>query len=186
MRKCSKCKEKKDLRDFAPDKPSRGGRRAFCRDCGNKDQVKRAKTINGKLRTLYYDQLSKSKERGHPKPSYSFEDLRDFAYKQPLFFVLYWDWVAHDYNKWYAPSFDRINAKQPYSIDNLEVMTWQDNSDKGRSEKKHQKNSTYIIGIDKTGQREIFESYSDAANRSNYNREQVKRLVVKGKDWSIV
>jgi hypothetical protein len=45
------------------------------------------------------------------------------------------DWKLSGYNKWKKPSFDRIDNKGPYSFENLQIISWEENDKKGAVER---------------------------------------------------
>ena len=81
-------------------------------------------------RTVYQSQKTNSRHRGHDEPTYTRQELQDWIIAQPHFETLYQDYIASDYNKWKCPSVDRIDNTKGYSMDNIELMTWKQNSEK--------------------------------------------------------
>ena len=47
---------------------------------------------------------------------------------------LHRNWVKSDYDSDLKPSIDRINHKKRYSLNNIQVMTWRENFEKGIAE----------------------------------------------------
>jgi hypothetical protein len=43
------------------------------------------------------------------------------------FWRLYADWQAHDYDRDFAPSIDRIDDTKGYTMDNVQWLVWRDN-----------------------------------------------------------
>jgi len=64
-------------------------------------------------------------------PSYTKEELQEWLFSQPLWFELYDNWVLSGFKKKLAPSIDRINYDLPYSLGNIQLMTWEENHKKG-------------------------------------------------------
>jgi len=89
------------------------------------------KTQRGKISQTYSKQKGSSLKRGHPLPSYSKEELEEWLFSQKLWFELYDNWVLSDFKKKLAPSIDRINDNLPYTIGNIQLMTWEENHRKG-------------------------------------------------------
>lgn len=93
-------------------------------------------TILQKCIHILYSQRRVSKQRGHSPPEYSKQEFIDWCLKSEKFQTLYKNWVASGFETKLAPSIDRINCKIPYSFDNIQVMTWKENRDKGHLERK--------------------------------------------------
>lgn len=84
----------------------------------------------GKSASLYRGMKRNSKKRGHLPPFFTLEEFREWLFEQSLFHTLYEGWVRSGYNKWLAPSCDRIFESIGYTFDNIELMTWRENCDK--------------------------------------------------------
>lgn len=106
-----------------------------------RDSAERSKkTKRGMLGLLYSSQKRNSKKRKHPLPTYTIEQFVEFAYSLPKFEEIYNNWVLSDYIQDLRPSFDRIDSLKPYTLKNIQVMTWYENNLKGRNEGlKHKK-----------------------------------------------
>lgn len=84
----------------------------------------------GWLTKVYAQQRSNSKKRGHSLPTYSKEELRMWLAKEPMktiFEELYSEWVESDYQKEFTPSLDRLDNDKGYSLDNIQIVTWEQN-----------------------------------------------------------
>jgi len=84
----------------------------------------------GLISTLWASQRRKSKTRGHPQPSYTKQDLRDWLYSQPKFHELFDEWKISGYDTASKPSVDRINDNEPYTLANIQLLSWQENQEK--------------------------------------------------------
>lgn len=85
----------------------------------------------GRLAYIYQAQKARSKSKGWQKPSYTQQELIDWALAQEVYHSLYDTWVASNYLKHNSPSIDRIDDYGFYTLDNIQLMSWQANNDKG-------------------------------------------------------
>ena len=111
------------------------------------------KTQKGKISQTYSKQKSASTKRGHPAPAYTKEELAEWLFSQDLWFTLYDNWVASNFDKKLAPSIDRINDDLPYKFGNIQLMTWEENHKKGYSTVKsgvHKTQHKPVIQFSKT------------------------------------
>jgi len=90
-----------------------------------------SRSKKGLVSKIYGNQKQSSIRRGHSLPTYSKEDLREWLYSQPLFHKLYDNYKRLDYQKAYAPSVDRKDDYLGYTINNIQLMTWKENNEKG-------------------------------------------------------
>ena len=89
------------------------------------------KTKVGVIRSLYRGQGSSARKRGHHLPTYSPQQLIDWAMAEPKFHIIYDNWVKANYDRYLRPSFDRKDNKKSYTLDNLQVITFMENCRKG-------------------------------------------------------
>lgn len=94
-------------------------------------QLEYVKTVEGYFTRTYAGQRSNSKHRKHVMPDYSKQDLIGKYEHTTQFKELFNNWVTSGYKKDLKPSFDRIDPKKPYTLDNIQLMTWEDNKLKG-------------------------------------------------------
>jgi hypothetical protein len=127
---CSKCKVEKTLNEFSTRKEVKDGVRSACRLCTSKIYQAYSRTKKGLTKEIYSGQRNSSRIRKHPLPDYTLNELREWCFSQPLFNDLYNDWVKSDYNRWLRPSCDRTDDYQGYSLDRLQLMTWDKNKQK--------------------------------------------------------
>lgn len=93
-------------------------------------QERFSRTKQGVVSIIYNSQKSTSKKRNHPPPTYTQEELKIWVFSQSKFHELYDNWVESGHDKWIKPSCDRTNDYLGYSLDRLQIMTWQENKDK--------------------------------------------------------
>ena len=92
------------------------------------------RTPKGVLNIIYRNQLTKQKRKGI-KVNYTYEEFKNKYLYDNTYLNLYNNWVKNNYLSKYKPSFDRIDNKKDYSFDNLQIITWEENNNKGRKEK---------------------------------------------------
>ena len=90
-------------------------------------QRNRRKTINGKLLTMWSNQKTNSKRRGHRPPIYTKEEFYEWCLNQELFHELFKNWLEGDCIRSLSPSADRIDDSKGYSFENIRLMTWGEN-----------------------------------------------------------
>ncbi len=152
---CTKCKELKPLSEFHRVYRAYDGRTSSCAKCNNRKAAEYAKTKHGVLKVIYHSQHYNSKSRGHESPKYSMDEFLTWALSQGKFHDLYRNWVNSGYDRWEKPSADRLNDDISYTFDNLQLVTWRENSDKARQDckngKKTQKNQRRVKQFDING-----------------------------------
>ena len=87
-------------------------------------------------------------------PDYTKSAFSNWLFSQPEFHRLYDLWVASGYLKMEKPSCDRKDDYAPYAFDNLQIITWQENDEKGKSDRKNginNKHSKAVIQFDLSG-----------------------------------
>jgi hypothetical protein len=97
-----------------------------------KEEIKKkwGRTVKGLLSTIYSMQKVRSETRGHPLPSYTKTEFDVWFLKQPNFYRIYRNWVYSRYDKDLKPSVDRIDNSKPYTLNNIQLMTWGENNNK--------------------------------------------------------
>lgn len=107
------------------------------------------RTKAGLIANIYGNQRLSSRQRNHPMPDYDLEELRAWAYKHQNFENIYQAWVSSGFEKTKIPSCDRIDDYKPYTLDNLQIVTWAENNDRYREDKK--------AGINRKGYKAILQ-----------------------------
>lgn len=90
-------------------------------------------SLKGVLNTIYRNQLTKQKRKGI-KVNYTYDEFKRQYLNDKKYLNLYNQWVESGYLKDLKPSFDRIDNKKDYSFDNIQIITWVENNNKGRKE----------------------------------------------------
>ncbi len=124
---CTVCKVERPYIDFRKRTTAIDGKRSQCKFC--EDSIKRNKdrTKLGKAKRIALQQPHSAKRRNHSIPTYTRKELVEWLYSQPLYHTLYNAWKNSGYTKKLAPSVNRINPRESYSMDNIELITWGEN-----------------------------------------------------------
>ena len=127
MKTCNKCNLQLPLNAFALQKTGKNGRRASCKKCVKQTYLQ---SKEGLIIKMHSNQRAKSKQRNHPQPSYSKEELLNWCLNQPIFHTMYANWVNSNYDTNYIPTCDRLDDYKPYSLNNIQLQTYQENISK--------------------------------------------------------
>ena len=163
-KKCTKCNEVKSISDFGKRKRMKSGIHEWCKVCVNKSNTDRGRTKKGLIVITYLRQISRSKKRDMPLPSYTKDDLVYWLFNQDLFHTLHKNWKGSGYDRDLAPSVDRKDDYKSYTMDNIQLMTWKENLLKGARDRvlgRNNKKSKAVIQIDFDGNK-VQEYYSMA------------------------
>lgn len=95
-----------------------------------KNTQKFRKTKKGVLTNSY------SKQRNRRNVYYSLSELHGKFLNDKKFERIYNEWVKSGYNKNKKPVIDRINCKKDYSLDNVQILNFEENRYKQRMELK--------------------------------------------------
>ena len=141
-KQCGQCHKIKNLSEYCNHPRGLYKKQSKCKKCSNENTKKLFRTKDGLCTRIYASQLSSSRRRGHVKPSYSVDDLRAWMQSQNNFNSLYDNWVDSGYSKMITPSCDRLDDFMPYSLNNIRLVTWGDNSDKGHMDRANGRGTT--------------------------------------------
>ena len=134
---CNKCSEKKPISEFYRDLSSLDKLQYRCKDCCKIYSIDYRHSKEGIVNKIYNHQIETSKQRKHQLPSYTKDELQEWLFNQPNFDKLYNNWVESGYDKWLKPSTDRKDDYKSYTIDNIQLMTWKENFNKGHNDRKN-------------------------------------------------
>jgi len=140
-KKCSLCNEVKPRSEFYTKDKAKKKLSCRCKLCDHERVLKKQRSLHGLPIAILSRQKYRSKQREHPMPNYSGEELREWMLQQEKYHTLHREWVASNYNKDKAPSVDRINDYLPYTIGNIQLMTWKENDLKHHSDRKTGRNN---------------------------------------------
>ena len=173
MKACTKCKEVKELSEFNKSKKGLSGVTSVCKSCKSIDVRDRSRTKEGKLKSIYDNQVGRSKTRGDKPPTYTKKQFVDRFINDDVYMYHYRKWVASCYEKDYSPSFDRKNNYKGYSFDNITVMYWFENLNNNYKDiikGINRKTSKAVIGTNiKTGEEIEFYSSTEAGKNGFEN-----------------
>lgn len=150
MKVCTKCKENKSFSKFHKNKSCKDGYSYWCTMC-YKDYSRNIESVIG---IIYSSQKFSSKHRNMQPPTYTKQELQDWLMNDWLFNLLYNNWANCGYNKDNKPSVDRKDDYDGYTLSNIQIMTWSENTAKHHEDRKNginNKDSRAVIQFDKIG-----------------------------------
>jgi len=134
MKTCSDCNKTLPINHFHKKPRNKDGYDIRCKDCRN---IKYNKADPRRVfAKIYQSQIDHSISRGHAAPDYTLDELKDWVDQQPNAFQLWEDYVRSGYDRWCRPSVDRIDDNSPYTLSNIQLLTWKENHQKGATAKK--------------------------------------------------
>ena len=133
MKICKNCQQRKSLNAFSKHSGFSDGRRSTCKNCYNTEQKSDPRRFFAKI---YATQKATSTKRGHPAPAYTLEQLIQWADMQPHLPALWDAYQSAGHPKKLAPSIDRKNSNLPYTLSNIQLMTWEENDRLGSRDTK--------------------------------------------------
>ena len=146
---CVRCGQHHDVSEFNTLKAAKDGLQSWCIPCRSKYNREINRSYEGLMVKIYYNQRAMSKKRHMVSPLFSLKELKAWLQDQDLYAELYQAWVDSDYKSTLKPSVDRLNDYLPYSIDNMQLMTWKENKYKHYESVKngdHQFNNKKVTG----------------------------------------
>jgi hypothetical protein len=135
IKKCNQCHIEKPHSEYSISRAAKDGMQYTCKFCDKKRKALHRRTKQGVIKTIYSTQRKSSKYRNHPLPTYSRSELKEWVFSQPIFHELFDRWAESGYDKWVKPSCDRLDDYKGYSLDNIQLMTWEENSIKGHQDR---------------------------------------------------
>lgn len=147
MKTCSRCNQKKLRTEFHKAIKHKDGLRYECKVCSERDNKSYRQTKEGVATRIYSSQRQHSKRRGHLIPVYTLDELREWLFGQERFHILFDNWVKSGFNRGLKPSPDRLDDYEPYTLDNLRLVTWYENHKKGYLDRVNGINNKYNIAV---------------------------------------
>ncbi len=137
---CKTCNIEQPITNFYLNKNKKDPKGYYlrqCKDCTNaKEKCKRQDKENLAY-LIHKSQKYSAKQRNHPEPTYTKEELKIWLNEQELFHKLYEHWKNNNFHKALKPSIDRIDDYKSYTFDNIQLMTWQENNEKFVSDQRN-------------------------------------------------
>lgn len=122
-KKCFNCKCEKSTIEFHTNKSKKDGLNHECKEC----TLGRLRSFKALPTRMYSNQLIHSKSRGHPRPKYTASQFREWVLQHKDYERLYEDYTQSGYDKNLVPSVDRLDPSLPYTFDNIELVTFEEN-----------------------------------------------------------
>ncbi len=174
-KKCSGCKKKKCVDKFHVRRQSADGYRPTCKHC----RKELDNSLENKIKSIYIHQKQCSILRGYAAPNYTRKELEDWCMRQKLYHILHKKWKASDYDRWLSPSCDRVDDYKPYTLSNIQLMTWGENMNKNHVDLKNGRNrklSKAVLQVDiVSGVMVEYYSMSEASRVTHTHRTHILR-----------
>ena len=179
-KRCRRCNIVKPVSDFGKRKRMKSGIHEWCKCCISETGSNRRKTKDGLVVVIYLRQKRNAKHRKMDAPSYSKEELKEWMFSQNLFHELHKKWTESGYKRDFVPSVDRKNDYISYTIDNIQLMTWKDNSIKCARDRIlgiNNKKSRAVIQIDFNGNvMQDFYSMAEASRQTGIGDSHINQV----------
>lgn len=133
MKTCIDCSQTLPFTAFVPKASCKDGHEPRCRTCRSIKYNKSTPALVCKK--IFHTQCTHSATRNHPMPAYTLSEFTAWVTAQPDFHALYEAWKTAGYPKDLAPSIDRIDDSLPYSLTNIQVLSWEANRAKAAQSK---------------------------------------------------
>ena len=86
---CKHCNKMKPLEEFHKNNHAKDGRLHICKECYHLVFKKKEITLETYPKRMYNNQRQNSKKRGRPYPNYSYEEFKEFLFKETDYVNLY-------------------------------------------------------------------------------------------------
>jgi len=138
----------------------------------NKNRELQRKTKIGLVSRIYDSQKTRCKKKGFEMPTYSISELRKYIFSCENFDNLHEKWKKSGYKRNLKPSIDRIDDNKSYTLDNIQLMSWEDNRKKSFLDimnGNNRKTSIAIVRIDNEGNCKDYYSTKQACRENDAN-----------------
>jgi len=151
---CEKCKASTKLENFPKIKRCISGFSNRCKKCiakNNRDYRRK----KDKLAILRYNQISGCFKRRNLEPhNFTRKEFIEWFNNNPKLDSLYRNWVDGGFIKDSSISIDRLDDYKPYSLNNIRLVTWKENNEKGKKDRRNginNKHSKALIQLGENG-----------------------------------
>ena len=182
MKVCKLCGIEQNLGNFPNDSRIKDGKAARCRKCC---QIKKSiyfKTKKGLISRIYSEQLTSSKKRKDPPPSYSSLELYNWINENTLFNKIYFNWVENNYKIELKPSIDRLNDHESYNLNNIRLVTWENNRNQVYLDKINGLNNKQSVSVSQYDLNseliKIYYSQRQAERETGIHQSSIQRVCV--------
>ena len=134
-KRCNRCGAEKTLDAFSTSQSNKDGYSCICKKCVSLRNKEYWRTPKGRISQIFATQVFNSRQRKHPAPTYSRKELTTWAEDNGLLDI-YLRWKISDFTKDLAPSVDRLDPTQPYTLLNIRLVPWKENNDKAYEDRK--------------------------------------------------
>lgn len=159
-----------------------------CKDCIDRSRIDRSRTRHGLTACIYSSQRHRSEKKGYSPPEYDIDELHEWLLSQELFHKLYNEWMESGYSSQKRPSVDRIDDYKGYSLDNIQLMTWDENRVKSYQDKidgKNNKGSRPVNQYSLDGEFiERFHSLIEAQRVTGVQRSNINHCCLGTRKWA--
>ena len=157
-----------------------GNRGLICKRCQSTEGNRKKKLKENYHNKLIGNQRSRVKNGEVSEITYSPNELKEWLNNQETYYTLHKNWVDSNYDRKLAPSIDRIDDYLGYTLDNIELMTWEENRIKGINyiiSGKNQKLSVGFIQTEKNTDKFVAYYFSgqEASRATGINRSNITR-----------
>ena len=130
FKRCSKCGYLKAETNFYKDKCCKMGRLSYCKSCMKERDREPRQLLMKRFRAIKF-RINNSPTYRDRQCLFTLDEFMDFSVNNKAFTDIYDAWVKSDYAHKMAPTVDRIDNNGGYSLDNIQFLTFGDNSKKG-------------------------------------------------------
>lgn len=133
MKTCKDCGKELPFSSFRKKPSNKDGYEIRCKECRN---IRYNKADPRRVfAKIYNSQVANSVTRNHPAPDYTLDQLKDWVDSQPHAYNLWQNYVNSGYDNKLRPSVDRLDDSKPYRLNNIQLITWNENRQKGAASK---------------------------------------------------
>lgn len=115
---------------------------------GNEATDRYRESVKGVLTNIYDHLRRRNRDKFGEELPFSLVEFQKRYEKDKKFVKLYTCWKESEYQYYKKPSIDRKNPDKPYSFENMEIMTWEENRRKGEKERSRITTSVSMFSID--------------------------------------